>query len=93
MQSALARGLTIPKQLSVIAYDDHIAASCTPALSAVSPVRDALGLDAVNLLLRRAADRNHPYRRIVVQPRLMLRETTAPDPPPATAAKTPAVTA
>ena len=78
VEYALARGLSVPGDLSVIAYDDQVAQLFNPALTAVSPPRDAVGRAAVELLLRRLADPARPAQRVVVSPRLNIRESTAP---------------
>ncbi|HWR86363.1 MAG TPA: substrate-binding domain-containing protein [Rhodoglobus sp.] len=77
---ALSRGIAVPGQLSIIAYDDEIARLFTPALSAVSPPRAAVGAAAAQLLAARIADPGRPVHRVVVSPALNLRESTAPAP-------------
>jgi DNA-binding LacI/PurR family transcriptional regulator len=78
VEYALARGLSVPGDLSVIAYDDQVAQLFNPALTAVSPPRDAVGEAAVELLIQRLADPARPAQRVVVSPRLNVRESTAP---------------
>lgn len=77
VEYALARGLSVPGDLSVIAYDDQVAQLFNPALTAVSPPRDAVGEAAVELLIQRLADPARPAQRVVVSPRLNVRESTA----------------
>ncbi len=74
---ALARGIRIPQQLSVIAYDDEVAQLFSPALTAVSPPRAAVGEAAVALLMERIADPDRPVRRVILNPQLNVRESTA----------------
>lgn len=74
---ALDRGLTVPGDLSVVSYDDQIAALFTPPLTAVRPPREAIGAAAVELLVRRLEDPTRPVHRIVVSPTLNVRRTTA----------------
>ena len=77
---ALTRGISIPEELSVIAYDDEVAQLFTPALTAVSPPRFAEGETAVDLLLRRIAAPDRPVHRIRLNPSLVVRGSTAPPP-------------
>lgn len=77
---ALARGIRVPEDLSIIAYDDEVAAMFSPALTAVRPPREALGAAAVDLLLRRLEDPARPVHRVTVNPALNVRASTAPAP-------------
>ena len=77
VEYALARGLSVPGDLSVIAYDDQVAQLFNPALTAVSPPRASVGQAAVELLIRRLADPARPAQRVMVSPRLTVRESTA----------------
>lgn len=81
---ALARGIRVPEDLSIIAYDDEVASMFTPALAAVRPPRIALGEAAVELLLRRIDDPTRPIHRVTVNPRLNVRDSTASVPLTAT---------
>lgn len=74
---ALARGLRVPEDLSVVAYDDEVAQLFTPALTAVSPHRAAVGRAAVDLLLDRIADPSRPVHRLTINPSLNVRASTA----------------
>ena len=77
---ALARGIRVPEDLSIIAYDDEVAAMFSPALTAVRPPREALGAAAVDLLLRRLEDPARPVHRVTVSPALNVRASTPPPP-------------
>jgi DNA-binding LacI/PurR family transcriptional regulator len=77
---ALARGISVPEQLSVIAYDDEVAQLFSPALTAVSPPRTSVGETAVSLLMDRIADPARPVHRVVLSPLLNVRESTAEAP-------------
>jgi DNA-binding LacI/PurR family transcriptional regulator len=74
---ALNRGISVPDDLSIVAYDDEIAQLFTPALTAVSPPRDAVGRAAADLLAQRIADPSRPVVRILISPRLNVRDSTA----------------
>jgi DNA-binding LacI/PurR family transcriptional regulator len=75
---ALTRGISIPDDLSIIAYDDEVAQLFTPALTAVSPPRGSVGETAVDLLLGRIADPTRPVHRVTLNPSLNVRGSTAP---------------
>ena len=75
---ALARGLQVPGDLSVIAYDDEVAELFTPALTAVSPPRAGIGRAALDLLLARIAHPDRPAHRVILNPSLHVRDSTAP---------------
>ena len=75
---ALNRGISVPGDLSVVAYDDEVAELFTPALTAVSPPRNAVGRAAVDLLARRIEDPSRPIHRVVLNPTLNVRGSTAP---------------
>lgn len=74
---ALNRGISVPDDLSVVAYDDEVAELFTPALTAVSPPRGSVGQAAVDLLVRRLEDPHRPVHRVVLSPRLNVRGSTA----------------
>ncbi|KTR89031.1 transcriptional regulator [Microbacterium testaceum] len=74
---ALTRGISVPDDLSVIAYDDEVAQLFTPALTAVSPPRANVGEAAVELLARRIAEPDRPVHRVQLSPRLNVRASTA----------------
>ncbi len=75
---ALNRGISVPDDLSVVAYDDEVAQLFTPALTAVSPPRADVGATAVDLLARRMEDPNRPVHRVSLSPTLNVRQSTAP---------------
>jgi DNA-binding LacI/PurR family transcriptional regulator len=75
---ALNRGISVPGDLSIVAYDDEVAELFTPALTAVSPPRAAVGAAAVELLARRLDDPTRPVHRVVLNPTLNVRDSTAP---------------
>jgi DNA-binding LacI/PurR family transcriptional regulator len=80
MQHLEAHGASIPGDLSLVAYDDEIAALASPPLTAVRPARRALGEAAVKLLWSRIDDPDRPVHRLVISPELSIRESTAPPP-------------
>ncbi|QAY60246.1 DeoR family transcriptional regulator [Microbacterium protaetiae] len=74
---ALARGLSVPDDLSVIAYDDEVASMFTPPLTAVRPPREEVGAAAVDLLVRRLEGRDRAVHRVSLSPMLNVRQSTA----------------
>jgi len=78
VQHLEARGLRVPDDLSVVSYDDELAALFSPALTAVRPARDALGASAIDLLAARLADPGRPVHRVTISPELFVRESTGP---------------
>ncbi|MFC9325528.1 substrate-binding domain-containing protein [Kitasatospora sp. NPDC057015] len=75
------RGIDVPGDLAVVAYDDEVAGLADPALTAVRPAKPALGRTAVQLLaerMREGADR--PVHRIQISPQLVIRDSSVASP-------------
>ncbi|OON80663.1 substrate-binding domain-containing protein [Streptomyces tsukubensis] len=51
----LARGIRVPQDLAVVAYDDEVAGLADPPLTAVAPMKRDVGARAAELLLARIA--------------------------------------
>lgn len=75
---AMQRGISIPGDLSIIAYDDEVARLFTPQLTAVTPPRTAVGEVAVDVWEARLKDPSRPVQRILLSPTLTIRDSTAP---------------
>ncbi|MEU4195069.1 LacI family DNA-binding transcriptional regulator [Kribbella sp. NPDC026611] len=75
---ALAQGIDVPGQLSVVSYDDEIAELSDVPLTAVSPVKLEVGRRAVDVLRARLADPESPRRQESLVPRLVVRASTGP---------------
>lgn len=73
-------GLRVPADISVIGFDDIITASfCQPSLTTVKQPLRAMGLRAAQVLLDRIANPDKDYpSEIVMEPELIVRESTAP---------------
>ncbi|WP_159619256.1 LacI family DNA-binding transcriptional regulator [Ruania rhizosphaerae] len=78
IQRAEERGLRVPGDLSIVSYDDQVAAMSAPALTAVRPPRRTIGRTAVGLLAARMADAGRPVHRVMVSPTLMVRDSSGP---------------
>lgn len=83
VQAALERGVAVPGTLSVVAYDDEVAALGELPLTAVSPPKHALGFSAVDACLRAIAHaapavEDFPAQRVRLLPTLHARATTGP---------------
>ncbi|GAA2236302.1 substrate-binding domain-containing protein [Promicromonospora sukumoe] len=91
VEQARERGVRVPADLAVVAYDDEVAGLADPPLTAVSPPKAAIGAGAVELLTRRlgiaGADGNgvaagaglgadRPVHRIELSPRLNVRASS-----------------
>lgn len=72
------RGISVPDDLSVIAYDDEVAAIAPQPITAVRPPRRTVGSTAVRVAAERLADPDRPAQRVVLSPQLHARATTAP---------------
>nr|WP_238356043.1 substrate-binding domain-containing protein [Kribbella italica] len=80
LTAALARGIEVPRQLSVISYDDEVADLSDVPLTAVSPAKSEVGRLAVNVLRARLKHPEAPRQQISLVPRLIIRESTGPAP-------------
>jgi DNA-binding LacI/PurR family transcriptional regulator len=72
------RHLSVPRDLSIVAYDDEVAGLFSPPLTAVRPPRRSIGRAAVRLVADRLNDPERPAHRVVISPSLRIRESTAP---------------
>jgi DNA-binding LacI/PurR family transcriptional regulator len=80
---ALGRaGVDVPGRLSVVGYDDsHLSHLSRIDLTTVRQDADRLAEQAVQLVVARLADPTRPPRTTVLEPKLVVRGTTAPRPP------------
>lgn len=81
MYAAREAGLRLPADLSIVGFDDIMASAyaAVPLTTVRQPKRE-MGGAAAGLLLERIEDGSRAFQRIVLQPRLIVRETTAEPP-------------
>ena len=68
----------VPEDMSLVTFDDPaFAASVSPPLTAVAQPVDKMGEIGLKLLLRRMRERTTEPRRILLEPRLIIRESVS----------------
>ncbi len=78
MRAAWELSIDIPYDLSIIGYDDEPDARFTrPALTTIRQPQYEMGTRAASLLFERVDNPTLPQRQVIVQPQLIMRETTA----------------
>ena len=77
VQHCQEEGISVPGELSVIAYDDEVAGLFSPALTAVRPPRTSIGRAAMGLVIDRLRDAERPMHRVVIAPKLNVRDSTS----------------
>ncbi|MGR6919856.1 LacI family DNA-binding transcriptional regulator [[Actinomadura] parvosata] len=79
VQHASDRGVRVPDDLAVVAYDDDIAHLGLPALSAVRPPKSWVGKVGIELLVSRLDEgTSRPMHHVRLVPELIVRESSAP---------------
>jgi DNA-binding LacI/PurR family transcriptional regulator len=84
LRALRAAGLQVPQQVSVVGFDNiPSAAHLDPPLTTVDHTVQEIGRLAVLLLQDRIVGRyDGPARRVIIQPRLIVRASTGPPPHP-----------
>ncbi len=78
MCAAYEAGLRVPDDLSVIGFDDiELASFASPPLTTVAQPKQSIGALAVDMLLERIRGKRSEPRRVVLQPELRIRASTA----------------
>ena len=78
LHAAHDAGIDVPRQLSVVGFDDiELAAYTSPPLTTVAQPKEAIGTGAAGLLLERLRDGRTAPSRAILQPELHLRASTA----------------
>jgi DNA-binding LacI/PurR family transcriptional regulator len=76
-QHCLDRGIRVPHDLAIVAYDDDVARFGDPAITAVRPPKQFVGREAVNLLIARLeASSYRPAHRVKLSPELQVRDSS-----------------
>lgn len=77
VELAIDRGLDVPGDLAIVAYDDEFAELCAVPITAVSPPRRELGEEALRMLLDRlsADGGDRSPRHLDLLPRLVVRSS------------------
>ncbi|HXT35057.1 MAG TPA: substrate-binding domain-containing protein, partial [Chloroflexota bacterium] len=79
MSAARERGLALPRDLSVVGFDDiDLATVASPTLTTVSQPLQEMGRIAVSMLYRQIDGQALDAHRIELSTRLVVRESTAP---------------
>ncbi len=81
VELAVSRGIRVPEDLSVVAYDDEVAAFAVVPLTAVSPPKQAVGGAAMRLLEARLnsgpGEMELPIQHLSLLPTLTVRKSTS----------------
>ena len=78
LAAAHEAGVAVPGQLSVVGYDDiQLAGFSTPALTTVAQPKQETGTLAAELLLERLKGGPQEPRRVILQPQLKIRASSA----------------
>ncbi|HEY7049537.1 MAG TPA: LacI family DNA-binding transcriptional regulator [Jatrophihabitantaceae bacterium] len=82
MRVLRSRGLNVPEDVAVVGMDDtDLAELAVPGLTSVSLGSEERGRIAATMLLDRLGDRTRAASRVTVQPKLVLRASSAPKRP------------
>ncbi|MCX5415726.1 LacI family DNA-binding transcriptional regulator [Streptomyces sp. NBC_00059] len=76
LQRLRARGIDVPGDLALVAYDDEVASLADIPLTAVAPPKLAVGASAVALLAERIADPARPRHLVSILPELHVRSSS-----------------
>jgi len=76
LQNGFATRFAVPREMSIVAYDDEFSALTRPALTAVSPPKESVGELAVRTVLDLVREPGAPARHVDVSPRLIVRESS-----------------
>jgi DNA-binding LacI/PurR family transcriptional regulator len=81
VQHCVDRGVRVPDDLAVVAYDDEVAHLGSPAISAVRPPKNWVGKVAVEMLVARLdAGSARPMHHIQLEPELIVRDSSVVHP-------------
>ena len=79
LRAAHEAGLRVPEDMSIVGIDDiELSSYTSPPLTTVAQPKERLGVMAVDMLLERVTGRRHDVCKVVLQPELRVRASTAP---------------
>ncbi len=79
LRAAYELNFNVPKDLSVLGFDDiPLASHVIPQLTTVAQSVEEIGRIAADILLHQVQDNDWPCQTMVVPTRLVIRESTAP---------------
>ncbi|WP_202799791.1 LacI family DNA-binding transcriptional regulator [Rhodanobacter fulvus] len=82
MRALSSHGLRVPEDVSVVGFDDiRFARYTSPALTTIAQPKNALGREAMAMLIELLADPEVPPRKRVLSADLVVRGSTAPPSP------------
>jgi LacI family transcriptional regulator len=77
LRAAAEAGCSVPRDLAIIGFDDiEFACYTNPPLSTIAQPKQEMGVQAVNMLASRIANPTLPPRRSILQPQLIVRDST-----------------
>jgi LacI family transcriptional regulator len=78
LRAAHESGVRVPDDLSIVGFDDiELSAYTSPALTTVAQPKERIGALAVDMLLERVDGKRRDARKVVLQPELRVRASTA----------------
>lgn len=79
MRALAARGLRVPEDVSVVGFDDiRFSRYTTPALTTIAQPKNALGREAMSMMIELLNDPEVPARKRILSADLVVRGSTAP---------------
>ena len=77
LRAAAEAVCSVPKDLAVVGYDNlELSQYTNPPLTTIAQSKKEIGVQAVNLLVERIAQKNRPPSRVVLPPELIVRRST-----------------
>ncbi|MCR8957166.1 LacI family DNA-binding transcriptional regulator [Variovorax sp. S2] len=78
LRAAHESGVHVPDDLSIVGFDDiELSAYTSPPLTTVAQPKERIGALAVDMLLERVGGKRRDTRKVVLQPELRVRASTA----------------
>lgn len=78
LRAAHESGVHVPDELSIVGFDDiELSAYTSPPLTTVAQPKERIGALAVDMLLERVSGKRRDARKVVLQPELRVRASTA----------------